>query len=122
MNSKTNKIVFWVSTAIIFLGEGVMPALTFNSAMARQGFTSLGYPVYFEVMLTVFKVLGALILIIPGLPKRLKEWAYVGFGFDFICAFISLWVVGGFNVILLAPTIAFIILVISYRAYHKMQR
>lgn len=55
---KTN-IIFWISTGIIFLFEGLMPALTSQSEMAKEGISHLGYPAYFGVMLAVFKVVGA---------------------------------------------------------------
>lgn len=71
--TKKDKIIFWVTTSIIFLMEGVAPALTSQSEMAVQGITHLGYPVYFGTMLAVFKVLGALSLIIPKVPARIKE-------------------------------------------------
>lgn len=118
---KKAKIVFWVTTTLIFLGEGVMPALTGRSQMAIDGITSLGYPVYFVTIITVFKVLGSLALIIPKVPARVKEWAYAGFGIDFICAFISLWVVAGFGGFLFLPIVAMVLLVLSYISYHKMK-
>lgn len=117
---KKAKIVFWITTTLIFLFEGVMPALTGHSEMAIQGITSLGYPVYFVTIITVFKVLGSLALIIPKVPARVKEWAYAGFMIDFICAFISLSVVTGFGVALLVPVVAAILLVLSYVNFHKM--
>ena len=118
---KKDKILYWVTTVIIFLFEGVMPALTSQTEMAKQGIRSLGYPDYFGVMLTVFKVIGALVLVIPGVPSRFKEWAYVGFGIDFIAALVSLWVVNGANSMLLLPLIFIGILVVSYTSFHKLQ-
>jgi hypothetical protein len=117
---KTTKIIYWVTTALIFLLEGVMPALTVNSDMAKQGMAHLGYPSYFGMMLTVFKVLGSLILILPMIKGRIKEWAYAGFTFDFVCATISLTAVDGFKGGSFFPLIALIILAISYTSYHKM--
>ncbi len=117
---KTAKIMFWISTGLIFIFEGVLPALTSQSEMSIQGITSLGYPVYFVMMLTVFKVLGSLALIIPKVPARVKEWAYAGFMIDFICAFVSICVVVGFTSMALIPVVAMIILIISYVNYHKL--
>ncbi len=117
---KKVKIVFWVTTGLIFLLEGVMPALTSQSEMAIQGITHLGYPLYFVTLLTVFKVLGSIVLIVPKISARVKEWAYAGFGIDFISAFVSIWVVDGFNSTLFIPVIAMVLLVLSYRNYHKM--
>lgn len=100
--------------------EGVLVAFTSQSEMSIQGITSLGYPVYFVSMIAVFKVVGSLVLIIPKVSPRIKEWAYAGFGIDFLSAFISIWVVAGFNVGLLLPFIFMILLVLSYRSYHKL--
>ena len=118
---KKYKILFWVTTVIIFLFEGVMPALTSHTEMAKEGIRHLGYPAYFGIMLAVFKVLGSLALIIPAVPKRIKEWAYAGFGIDFIAAFVSIWAVDGFNPALILPAVFMLILVGSYISYHQWQ-
>ena len=78
---KKAKIIFWITTIIIFLFEGVMPALTSQTEMAKEGIRHLGYPEYFGNALVVFKILGVLILVIPQIPNRVKEWAYAGFFF-----------------------------------------
>ena len=76
---KKNKIIFWLATGFIFLFEGVMPALTSNTQLAIDGIRHLGYPDYFRIMLTIFKIVGVLVLVIPAVPARIKEWAYAGF-------------------------------------------
>lgn len=118
---KRDKVIFWVTTGIIFLFEGVMPALTSQTEMAKEGIRHLGYPDYFGVLLTVFKVSGALALIIPQVPNRIKEWAYAGFAFDFISAFVSLWVIDGLNGMTFTPVVAIGILLVSYVYYHKLR-
>jgi hypothetical protein len=119
---KKYKIIFWVSTGIIFLFEGVMPAFTSQTEMAKEGIRHLGYPDYFGVMLTVFKVLGALALIIPRIPGRIKEWAYAGFAFDFTAAFVSYLAVDGFTPSTFLPPVFIGILVLSYVYFHKLQQ
>ncbi len=119
---KTARIIFWVSTILIFLFEGVMPALTSQTEFAKEGIRHLGYPDYFGVMLTVFKVSGALALIIPQIPKRIKEWAYAGFTFDFIAACVSHWAVDGFDGQTVFPLIVLAVLMVSYYYYHKLQQ
>ena len=111
---KTSKIVFWSTTILIFLFEGVLPALTSQSELAKESIRHLGYPDYFGVLLTVFKVLGALALIIPKVSSRIKEWAYAGFTFDFISACVSTWVVDGFSGIVLFPLFVLAVLMTSY--------
>jgi len=36
----------------------------------------LGYPVYFATIMGFWKLLGAIAIVVPGIP-RVKEWAYV---------------------------------------------
>ncbi len=101
-NQKINKmkkinIIYWTATIIIFLMEGVIPALTGNTELAKEGIRHLGYPDYFRIELIVFKVIGALVLILPMVPLRIKEWAYAGFGITMISAFIGHWVADGLN-------------------------
>ena len=117
---KKEKILFWTATTIIALFEGLMPALTFQSEMAKEGIKHLGYPEYFGNALVVFKVLGVLALIIPQIPKRVKEWAYAGFAFDFIFASISHGAVDGINGQTFFPMVVLAILAVSYIYYHKL--
>jgi len=116
---KKDKIIFWSATTILFLFQGVMPALTSHTEMAREGIRQLGYPAYFGTMLAIFKVAGAVVLMFPQFSRRLREWAYAGFAFDFIAACISNAVVFGFGPAT-SPFIALLILGISYVYYHKI--
>ncbi len=118
---KTTKIVYWIFTGLIVAFEGVMPALTFNSELAKEGISHLGYPDYFRIALTVFKVAGAIILILPFFKGRIKEWAYAGFAFDFIFAAISLFTVDGIGGEAFFPLIVLVVLMVSYYCYHKIQ-
>ena len=121
MSVKTAKIVFWTTTIIIFLMEGLMPVLTSQTEMAKEGIRHLGYPGYFGAALVVFKVLGVLALIVPQIPSRVKEWAYAGFAFDFIFATISHLAVDGIGFMSFFPLIFLGILILSYIAYHKIK-
>jgi hypothetical protein len=94
---KKDKIFFWTATTLIALFEGLMPALTSQTELAKEGIRHLGYPEYFGNVLVIFKVLGVLALVIPQVPKRIKEWAYAGFTFDFIFASISHGAIDGLN-------------------------
>jgi uncharacterized membrane protein YphA (DoxX/SURF4 family) len=118
---KTAKVIYWVSTSLIFLMEGVMPALTWQTELAKQGISHLGYPAYFGNALVVFKVLGALALILPPVPKRLKELAYAGFTFNFLFASISHFAVDGLDFQSFFPLIFLGILGLSFTYYQKLQ-
>jgi hypothetical protein len=97
-----------------------VPALTSQTELAVAGIRHLGYPDYFRVMLTVFKVLGAIVLLLPMMNSRIKEWAYAGFTFNLLSAFISHWAVDGFNGQTLFPLFILGILAVSYLTYRKV--
>ena len=118
---KKYKIIFWVSTLLIFIMQGIMPILTLNAAETKQGMEHLGYPAYFASMLSFFKLFGAIALLIPKFPALIKEWAYAGFAIDFVCAFISIVIVDGISGVAFAPVVALVILILSYFSFHKLQ-
>ena len=117
---KKDKIFYWTATILIAIFEGVLPALTSQTEMAKEGISHLGYPEYFGNALVVFKILGVLVLIIPKIPARLKEWAYAGFTFDFIFAAISHAAVDGINGEAFFPLVVLAVLAVSYIYYHKL--
>jgi hypothetical protein len=53
-----------------------------------EGMMALGYPLHFIVLLGVWKVLGALTLLAPGL-RLVKEWAYAGIFIDLSGAMVA---------------------------------
>ena len=117
---KKDKITFWTTTIIIFIMEGLIPAFTSQTELAKQGISHLQYPVYFGNALVVFKVLGALVLLLPQAPKFAKEWAYAGFSFVFLFAGISHFAIDGFGFGGFLPLVFLGILLISYKFYHKL--
>src|SRR5262252_2083582 len=92
--SRYRVIGYWVTTALVVfelaLG-GVWDVL--RVPQVRGLIERLGYPQYFLVILGIWKLLGAVALVIPRFP-RLKEWAYAGVFFDLTGAVASLWASG----------------------------
>lgn len=117
---RSTRSLYWITTIIIFLFEGVMSAFTSNTQPAIEGIRHLGYPDYFRTMLTVFKVIGAIVLILPFIQKRFKEWAYVGFAICMISAIVSYVSVDGFSPIAFLPLVVLGILITSFLALQKM--
>lgn len=75
-------IGYWLITALVAFALGSGGAAdVMRLPPVIEGMTHLGYPVYFCVILGVWKILGAAALLAPGTP-RLKEWAYAGAVFD----------------------------------------
>ena len=119
---KRTKITYWAATIFIFLFEGVMPALTSQTELAKEGIRHLGYPAYFGAVLVAFKILGVLALIIPQVPARIKEWAYAGLFFDLVGATYSALAMGGFQPPMLFMVVPFTLEALSYIYYHKLLR
>ena len=92
--SRRQMIAYWASTALVIfelvLG-GVWDIL--RVPQARVLIEHLGYPTYFLIILGIWKLLGAVALVIPKFP-RLKEWAYAGVIFDLTGAVASLFASG----------------------------
>jgi len=103
MNART--IAFWVATGLVIfqLGSGGVGDIL-RIPPVVEGMTHLGYPVYFCVILGIWKVLGAVALAVPGFP-RLKEWAYAGTVFDLTGAAASHLAVGDGAIKLLGPIV-----------------
>ena len=82
-------IAYWGTTALTALAffTGGLADVTRGPAMV-SGMAHLGYPAYFMLILGSWKVLGALAILAPRLP-RLKEWAYAGIVFDLTGAALS---------------------------------
>lgn len=86
---RARMVAYWVTTALLVfeLGlGGVWDVL--QVPLVRGVIDRLGYPPYFLVILGVWKLLGAVALVVPRFP-RLKEWAYAGVVFNFTGAVAS---------------------------------
>jgi uncharacterized membrane protein YphA (DoxX/SURF4 family) len=88
--SRFRVIAYWVTTALLVfelvLG-GVWDIL--RVPQVRDLIERLGYPLYLLSILGIWKLLGAIALVVPGFP-RLKEWVYAGVVFDLTGAVASL--------------------------------
>jgi len=79
--SKRNKIIYWVATLWLALGmtsTGIVQFIKMKEEVDL--FNRLGYPIYFLTILSIWKILGVVAVLIPRFPL-LKEWAYAGFFF-----------------------------------------
>jgi uncharacterized membrane protein YphA (DoxX/SURF4 family) len=87
--SKIKNIAYWTTTILgptSFVIGGVIGLTGGDQVVGAMN--HLGYPAYFASLLGAWKLLGAIVLTVPGLP-RLKEWAYAGFVFDLTAAAFS---------------------------------
>ena len=107
------KITYWVSTGLI-AAMSLFAAFAYlsGSPQAVQGFAHVGYPQQLRIILGIAKPLGAIILVVPRLAK-LKEWAYAGFTFAWISAFIAHYLAKD-GPMAFSPLVLLLLLVISY--------
>ncbi|MFZ9170635.1 MAG: DoxX family protein [Sediminibacterium sp.] len=117
---KTTKIVYWVSTSIICLFA--LSAVQMNSEMAIEGSKHVLIPRYLSIEISIGQLIGLVLLIVPAIPKRFKEWAYVGFGIMYISALIAHLAVGDpFIPFGLMAVVFFGLLLCSYISFHKLE-
>lgn len=113
--SKRNNIIYWIATIWLALGmlsTAAVQLLKVEDEVAS--ITQLGYPVYLLTILGVWKILGVIVVLIPGYPV-LKEWAYAGFLFAMSGAAASRIISGdGFNQIFPSLLLLFLIVVSWY--------
>src|SRR5579863_10457305 len=77
--SKTATILFWIFTTLFCL-EMSFTAYYEMTSQGAQAFARLGFPNrFFPIELSLAKLAGVVLLLIPMVPARLKEWAYAGF-------------------------------------------
>jgi uncharacterized membrane protein YphA (DoxX/SURF4 family) len=103
--SRTRAIAYWVTTGLVaaeLLVGGVMDLL--QVSFGREVIEHLGYPDYLLLILGVWKLLGVVAVLAPGLP-RLKEWAYAGVVFNMTGAVASHLAAGDGAEALAAPII-----------------
>ena len=79
----------------------------------------LGYPVYFIPFIGFAKIIGSIVILIPGL-KKIKEWAYAGLFFDLAGAVYSgIAVAGGVDPMMLTLLAWIVPGIVSYVLWSK---
>ena len=117
---KTN-IAYWIITALFsaFMIFSSIGGITLHPDAVVMLHDKLGYPLYFIQFLSVCKVIGALAILLPMMPARVKEWAYFGFFLDLFTGMYSFFAVGD-PVAQWAPMGLFIgVLLAAYMLHHK---
>jgi DoxX-like family len=120
-----NRVVYWIATGIV-CAVMVFSAINFNLEKPlgpmKGAFRHLGYPDYFRIELTAAKALGVLALLIPIVPRRLKEFAYAGFAITLISASIAHFSVGDPLLFVIDPLFFLGALITSYVSFQKLRR
>lgn len=121
MTSKTINTTYWICTIIfaalmIFSAVGGLQPSKSAIQLIHDG---LGYPIYFIQFISVAKLLGCIVILIPG-RNWIKEWAYAGLFFDLTGAFYSgIAASGKFDPLALTMLLWFAAGILSYYFWHK---
>jgi hypothetical protein len=116
------KLLYWIPTVLLALLMGMSGASYLAGAEAVvEGFKHLGYPDYFRVILGTAKVLGALALVMPLVPRQLRDWAYAGFAINLLAAGMSHVAVGDGLKAAVLPSIILGLVGLSYWAWRRRE-
>src|SRR6266480_6482371 len=115
--SRRDTIIYWLTTGAV-CGVMAFSAVNFNLkeplGPMKGAFVHLGYPSYFRIELTVAKVLGVLAMLVPGVPRKVKEFAYFGFAITLVSASIAHFSVGDPAIFAIDPLFFLVALIGSY--------
>ncbi len=73
-------LLYWIPNGallLVMVGSGVMYFI--QPAEIAAVFTQLGYPVYTMYFNATAKILGGIAIVVPQIPRFLKEFAYAGY-------------------------------------------
>jgi hypothetical protein len=122
---KKTKLIHRISTGII-CAVMVYSVINFNLqipfAPPEGSFAHLGLPDYFRIELSIAKTLGIFALLLPGIPHKLREFAYFGFGLTLISASIAHFSSGDGPLFVIDPLIFLGILGVSYGSANRLRQ
>ncbi|WP_147202754.1 DoxX family protein [Segetibacter aerophilus] len=121
MTTKASNLTYWICTILfsalmIFSSVG---GLQPSQQAIQLMHDFLGYPIYFIQFLSIAKLIGSIVILIPNLD-RIKEWAYAGLFFDLAGAiYSSIAAAGKFDPMMLTMAIWILPGIVSYYLWHK---
>lgn len=119
---RKDKIIYWIATGLV-CSVMVLSAINFNLknplGPMKGAFVHLGLPYYFRIELTAAKALGVLALVVPGVPRKAREFAYAGFAITLISASIAHFSVGDSAPFVIDPLLFLGALITSYIYFDK---
>src|ERR1700755_2785887 len=121
MKPKTINILYWVFTIlfVILMFFSAVGGIKPTADAIKIFHDYLGYPVYFIPFISIAKVIGCIVILIPNL-RLLKEWAYAGLFFDLAGALYSgIAAAGKFDPMILSMLAWIIPGVLSYYFWKK---
>src|SRR5438046_9661720 len=128
LGTRRDRIVYWTTTAIV-CAVMIFSIVNFTFIdrfpFPEGAFVHLGLPGYFKAELTIAKILGVSALLIPGVPAKIREFAYFGFAITLISASIAHFSSGDARIsvlFIIDPLIFLVFLAVSYFYFGKMNQ
>ena|ERR1700742_252685 len=119
---KATTILFWTFTGLFCL-EMCFTAYYELLPQGAEAFTRLGFPNgSFRVELSLAKLAGVALLLIPLVPARLKEWAYAGFAINLVSAVIAHLSIGDRKLAFVPSTLTGLLWAGAYFFWHRLQK
>jgi uncharacterized membrane protein YphA (DoxX/SURF4 family) len=121
-NTKARKVIYRVTTIIIaaiYFITGIGNIIPFPHI--AHDMASLGYPPYFLLILGTWKILAAIVLLIPGIP-HVKEWAYAGMMLDLTGAVFSRLAAKDDLIMIIIPLAVAILVTSNYLLRHSLKK
>lgn len=118
---KKERIIYWATTGLFSAMMLFSAYMYFTAPEAKVSFNHLGFPDYFRIELGIAKLFGAIALLLPFIPKRIKQFSYAGFTINLISAAIAHASSGDAVIAIVTPLLFLIVLVVSYLSYSKLQ-
>ena len=124
MKPKTINTLYWIFT-ILFCALMLFASwssIIVNEDAVKLIHDMLGYPEYFIPFTGWAKLIGVIVILIPGF-SRIKEWAYAGLFFDLVAVIYSSIALAG----TVDPMMAFMLIwivpgILSYIFWHKKMK
>ncbi len=74
------QLLFWIPNVLLVFVMVASAIMYFaQPEMAAKAFSDLGYPVYTVYFNAIAKILGGIAIVVPMLPRWVKEFAYAGY-------------------------------------------
>jgi len=126
--TRRERIIYWTTTGIV-CAVMIFSIVNFTFIdrfpFPEGAFVHLGLPGYFKAELTIAKILGVSALLIPGVPAKIREFAYFGFAITLISASIAHFSKGDARIsvlFIIDPLVFLVFLAVSYFYFGKMNQ
>ena len=128
LKTRRERIIYWITTGIV-CAVMIFSIVNFTFIdrfpFPEGAFVHLGLPGYFKAELTIAKILGVSALLIPGVPAKIREFAYFGFAITLISASIAHFSSGDARIsvlFIIDPLVFLVFLAVSYFYFGKMNQ